>query len=103
MIDAVRVDREATHVVRIQIADWICEDVKLLGLRVRKLAGNIREHILRGWFGIGGACALSGLGHMTLQGLNRDGAVFCCISVGEAWTGGEISCFDGHKPSGAHW
>ena len=45
---------------------------------------------------------MSGLGHGTLQGLNRDGAVFFCICVGEAWPGGKISCFDGRKPSGAY-
>ena len=40
---------------------------------------------------------------MTLQGLNRDGAVFSCIGVGEASPGGKISCFGSRKPCGLHW
>ena len=64
---------------------------------------DVGGRILRDWFGLGGARTLSGLGHVTLQYLNRDGEVFCCIGVGEAWKGGKISCFDGRKPRGAHW
>ena len=66
------------------------------------MAGNVGKHILQGWFGLGGARALSAPDHVTLQGLNRDREIFCRICVSEAWPGGKISCFDGRKPSGAH-
>ena len=102
MIAAARADGEAAHVVCVQLVDWVREDVNLLGLCGRNMAGDVGEHVLRGWFGLGGARALSGLGHVTLQGLNRDGVVFFCICVGEAWPGGKISFFDGRKPSGAY-
>ena len=86
MIYAARADGEATHVVCVQLSDRVCADVKLIGLHGQKLVGDVGERVLCGWFGLGGVRAFSGLGHVTLQGLNRDGAVFCCIGVGEAWT-----------------
>ena len=103
MIDSARADGEATHVVRVQLSGRVCVDVKFLGLSGRYLIVDVGERVLRGWFGLGGARTLSSLGHVTLQGLNRDRAVFCCIGVGEAWLRGKISCFGGRKPCGAHW
>ena len=91
MIAAARADSEATHVVRVQLAYRVCVEVNFLGLRGRQLIVDVGERVLCGLFGIVGARALSGLGHVTLQGINRDGAVFCCIVVGEAWPRGKIS------------
>ena len=45
---------------------------------------GVEERFIRGWCGLGGVCALSVLGDVTLQGLNRDGALFCWVGVGEA-------------------
>ena len=103
MITAARVDGEATQVVRVQLANRVCVDVKFLGLLGRQLIVDVGERVLRGWFGFGGAHALYGMGHLTLYVLNRDRVVFCCVGVGEAWPRGKNSCFDGRKPRGAHW
>ena len=103
MIAAAIVDGEATHVVRVYLDDRVCVDVHIIGFRGRKRVADVRGRVLRGWFGLGGAHSLSGLGHVNLQGLNRDGAVFCYIGVGEACPGDKISCFDSRNPHGAHW
>ena len=103
MIAAVRADGESTHVVRVQLAYRVCVDVKFLGIRGRQLIVDVGERVFRGWFWLGGSHAWSGLGQVTFQGLNRYGAVFFCIGVGETWPRGKISCFDGRKPHGAHW
>ena len=103
MIAAARADGEATHVVRVQLSNRVCVDVKFLGLIGRQIIVDVGERVICGWFGLGGACALSGMVHVTLQGLNRDGAVFFCVGVGEAWPRGKISCFDGRNPRGMHW
>ena len=66
MISAAGVDGEADCVVCVQLAYWVREEVKLLGICGRKLAGNVGEHVLRGWFGLGGARALSSMDHVTL-------------------------------------
>ena len=66
MIAAERADGEATHVVCIQLANRVCIDIKFLGLLGRHLIFNVGDRVLRGWFGFGGARALSGLGHVTL-------------------------------------
>ena len=66
MITAARADGEATHAVCIQLANRVYVDIKLLGLLGRQLIVDVGERVLRGWFGLGGARALSGLGHMTL-------------------------------------
>ena len=103
MIAAARADGQANHVVRIQLANRVCVDVEFLGLVGRQLTVGVGECVIHGWFGLGGACALSGLVHVTLQGLNRDGALFFCVGVCEAWPRGKIFCFDGRKPHGGHW
>ena len=47
-----------------------------------KLTDDFRELFLVGRFGLGGAQTLSGLSHVSFQGIDRYRAVFChvCIS-----------------------
>ena len=66
MIAAAISDGEANHVVRVQLANRVCIDIKFLGLLGRHLIFNVGDRVLRGWFGFGGARALSGMGHVTL-------------------------------------
>ena len=79
MIAAARADGQANHVVRIQLANRVCVDVKFLGLCGRQMIVDVGERVLRGWFGLGRAHAFSGLGYVTLQGINRDGQYFSAL------------------------
>ena len=70
MIAAARADGEATHVVCVQLANRVYVDVEFLGLLGRHLIVDVGERVISGCFGLGGARALSGLDHVTLQVLN---------------------------------
>ena len=90
MIAAARADREATHVVCVQLDNRVCVDEEFLGILGKQLIVGVGERIIRGWFGLGRARDLSGRGYVTLQGINKDGAVFCSVGVCEAWPRGKI-------------
>ena len=66
IIAAARADREATHVVRVQLDNRVCVDVELFGLLGSQLIVGVGKRVICGWFGLGGVRALSGLGHVTL-------------------------------------
>ena len=48
-------DRDADHVVCVELADGLKEGVDFLGLYGKNLTVDVREHFLVGSFGIGGA------------------------------------------------
>ena len=52
-------DVEAAHVVCVELADGLTEDVELLGFYVRNLTGDVGELFLVGRFGLGGEQTLS--------------------------------------------
>ena len=95
VIDSVGADGEAAHFICVELADGIKYDVEFLGFCGRNLTSDVRERLLVGRFGLGGAQTLSILSHVSFQRLNRDRTVFCRICISEAWTGGKVASFDG--------
>ena len=89
-------DREAAHVICVELAGGINDDVELLGFYGRKFTGDVGERFLVGRFGLGGAQILSGLSRASFKRLARDRTVFCHVFISEAWLGGKVSIFDGH-------
>ena len=77
-------DREAAHVICVELADGLNDDVDLLGFYGRKLTGDVGECFLVGRFGIGGALTLSGMSHVSFQGIDRDRIVFFRVCISEA-------------------
>ena len=77
-------DGEASHVICVEFAYGLNDDVEFFVFYGRKLTGDVRERLLVGWFGIGGARTLSGLSHVSFQRLDQDRTVFCRVCISEA-------------------
>ena len=69
-------DGEAAHVVCVELADGLNDDVDLLGFYYRKFTGDVGERFLVGRFGLGGAQNLSVLSHVSLKNFTKTGQYF---------------------------
>ena len=78
-------DVEAAHVVCVELADGLTEDVELLGFYVRNLTGDVGELFLVGRFGLGGEQTLSGMSHVSFKGPDQDRTVFCHVCINKAY------------------
>ena len=88
-------DGEASHVICVEFAYGLNDDVEFFVFYGRKLTGDVGERFLVGRFGLGGAQTLSGLSHVSFQGLERDRKVFCRVCIIESWPRGKVASFYG--------
>ena len=88
-------DGEAAHVICVELADGITDDVEFLGFYGRKFTGDVGKSFLVGRSGLGGARTLSILCHVSFQGIDQDRTVSRLVCIREAWPGGKIASFDG--------
>ena len=88
-------DGEVAHVICVELAGGINDDVELLGFYGRKLTGGVGERLHVGRFGLGGARTLSGPSHVSFEILDQYTTVFCRVCISEAWSGSKVASFHG--------
>ena len=88
-------DWEASCVVCVERSDGFYPDVELSGRLGMFFAVRSRRGGEVGLASLGGADALLGLCKVAPDGLITGREIIGSIGVGESWTGGEVSGFDG--------
>ena len=97
-------DGEPTHVISVELADWLYPDMEFLRLDSRELTGDVRKRVNGDWLQwrlpLRGPDTLLRLCEVSFEGLFRDGAVFGGVGKGESSPGGKVASMDGCNPRG---
>ena len=88
LVDAAGADRELTHVISVELANWIYPDMEFLGLDSGECTGDVRKRVYGDWLRwrlpLYGSDTILGLCEVSFDGLLRDGAVFGGVVKGES-------------------
>ena len=104
LVDTSRENGEPTHVISLELADWLYPDMEFLRLYSGELTGDVRKLVSGDWIQwrlpLCGPKTLAGLREVSFKGLFRDGAVFGDVGKGESRPRSKVASMDGCKPHG---